>query len=93
MKWIAFADSFPSDSKACHGGLNELNTDLAKKSVLLGNGFTPSEADVIVFSVIHSSMVCIAIYTSHFVFQREGILVLTAKLMLKKINCNSFAKN
>ncbi|PPD80769.1 hypothetical protein GOBAR_DD22295 [Gossypium barbadense] len=35
MKWIAFADSFPSDSKACHGGLNELNTDLAKKSIAL----------------------------------------------------------
>ncbi|MBA0841407.1 hypothetical protein Goarm_003898 [Gossypium armourianum] len=60
MKWIAFADSFPSDSKACHGGLNELNTDLAKKSVLLGNGFTPSEADVIVFSVIHSSMIALS---------------------------------
>lgn len=60
MKWIAFADSFPGDSKACYGGLNELNTDLAKKSVLLGNGFTPSEADVIVFSVIHSSVIALS---------------------------------
>ncbi|KAA3481271.1 aminoacyl tRNA synthase complex-interacting multifunctional protein 1 isoform X1 [Gossypium australe] len=60
MKWIAFADSFPGDSKACHGRLNELNTDLAKKSVLLGNGFTPSEADVIVFSVIHSSVIALS---------------------------------
>ncbi|GMI80290.1 hypothetical protein like AT2G40660 [Hibiscus trionum] len=57
MKWIAFAESFPSDSKACSGHLNELNGALAQKSVLLGNGFTPSEADVIVFSVIHSSVI------------------------------------
>lgn len=59
MKWIAFAESFPKDSKACYGVLNELNADLAQKSILLGNGFTPSEADVIIFSVIHSSVVCI----------------------------------
>ncbi|XVF41196.1 hypothetical protein PTKIN_Ptkin01aG0260800 [Pterospermum kingtungense] len=57
MKWIAFAESFPKDSKACFGVLNELNADLAQKSVLLGNGFTPSEADVIVFSAIHSSVI------------------------------------
>ncbi|EOY20095.1 OB-fold nucleic acid binding domain-containing protein isoform 6 [Theobroma cacao] len=57
MKWIAFAESFPKDSKACHGVLNELNADLAQKSVLLGNGFTPSEADVIVFSAVHNSVI------------------------------------
>ncbi|XVF00340.1 hypothetical protein REPUB_Repub03eG0276700 [Reevesia pubescens] len=56
MKWIAFAESFPKDSKACFCSLNELNADLASKSVVLGNGFTPSEADVIVFSAIHSSV-------------------------------------
>ncbi|KAK8557972.1 hypothetical protein V6N13_050322 [Hibiscus sabdariffa] len=57
MKWIAFAESFPSDSKACSGRLSELNADLAQKSILLFNGFTPSEADVIVFSVIHKSVI------------------------------------
>ncbi|GMI70168.1 hypothetical protein like AT2G40660 [Hibiscus trionum] len=57
MKWIAFTESFPSDSKACSGRLSELNADLAQKSILLFNGFTPSEADVIVFSVIHGSVI------------------------------------
>ncbi|XP_021296974.1 aminoacyl tRNA synthase complex-interacting multifunctional protein 1 [Herrania umbratica] len=57
VKWIAFAESFPKDSKACYGVLNELNADLAQKSVLLGNGFTPSEADVIVFSAVHNSVI------------------------------------
>ncbi|XWS65569.1 hypothetical protein CRYUN_Cryun05aG0125000 [Craigia yunnanensis] len=57
MKWIGFAESFPKNSKAWYGVLNELNADLAQKSVLLGNGFTPSEADVIVFSAIHSSVI------------------------------------
>ncbi|KAK9283258.1 hypothetical protein L1049_011494 [Liquidambar formosana] len=57
MKWVAFAESFPLDSESCFGILNGLNADLAPKSVLLGNGLTPSEADVIVFSVIHSSVI------------------------------------
>ncbi|OMO63718.1 hypothetical protein CCACVL1_22330 [Corchorus capsularis] len=57
MKWIDFAESFPTDPKACCGVLNELNAVLASKSVLLGNGFTPSGADVIVFSAIHDSVI------------------------------------
>ncbi|XVF41197.1 hypothetical protein PTKIN_Ptkin01aG0260800 [Pterospermum kingtungense] len=72
MKWIAFAESFPKDSKACFGVLNELNADLAQKSVLLGNGFTPSEADVIVFSAIHSSV------------NREDLGSLFEKILLEK---------
>ncbi|KAL5733063.1 hypothetical protein ACOSP7_032401 [Xanthoceras sorbifolium] len=54
MKWIEFAESFPADSKGCFDVLNKLNEDLATLSVLLGNGLRPSEADVIVFSAIHS---------------------------------------
>ncbi|OMO90043.1 hypothetical protein COLO4_19421 [Corchorus olitorius] len=57
MKWIDFAESFPTDPKACCGVLNELNAVLASKSVLLGNGFTPSGADIIVFSAIHASVI------------------------------------
>ncbi|XP_043814254.1 methionine--tRNA ligase, cytoplasmic-like isoform X6 [Manihot esculenta] len=57
MKWIEFAESFPVDCQACLDALTGFNQDLAQKSILLGNGTTPSEADVIVFSVIHSSVI------------------------------------
>jgi len=57
MKWITFAESFPLDSKSCFGVLNGLNDDLAQKSVLLGNGLKPSEADVIVFAVLHPLLI------------------------------------
>ena len=58
MKWIAFAEGFPTDSQACFGVLKQLNEELIAVSVLLGNGLRPSEADIIVFSAIHSSVVC-----------------------------------
>ncbi|KAK2637263.1 hypothetical protein Ddye_032055 [Dipteronia dyeriana] len=54
MKWIDFAESFPTDSKECFDVLNKLNEDLACISVLLDNGLSPTEADVIVFTAIHS---------------------------------------
>ncbi|KAI5555069.1 hypothetical protein BDE02_19G056100 [Populus trichocarpa] len=57
MKWISFAEIFPIDSPTCFDALSGLNKDLALNSVLLGNGLTPSEADIIVFSVIHSSVI------------------------------------
>ncbi|KAK4835965.1 hypothetical protein QYF36_016907 [Acer negundo] len=56
MKWMDFAESFPTDSKECFDVLNKLNEDLATISVLLDNGLSPTEADVIVFSAIHSFM-------------------------------------
>ena len=68
MKWIAFADSLPVDPKACFSALNELNGDLIQKSVLLGGGLQPSEADTVVFSAIHSSVVCILHLLLHFHF-------------------------
>lgn len=58
-KWITFADSFPVDSKACFDILKQLNEELAPKSVLLGKGLKPSEADVLVFSVLHPYVVSI----------------------------------
>ncbi|RVX03202.1 putative methionine--tRNA ligase [Vitis vinifera] len=52
-KWISFAESYPVDSKACFGALHVINEELAEKSVLVGDGLKPSEADVIVFSLLH----------------------------------------
>ncbi|KAJ4720236.1 tRNA-binding protein [Melia azedarach] len=57
MKWIKFAESVPADSKACFDIFIKLNEELAQKSVLLGNGFRISEADVIVFSALHSFVI------------------------------------
>ncbi|XP_021758237.1 aminoacyl tRNA synthase complex-interacting multifunctional protein 1-like [Chenopodium quinoa] len=57
MKWIEFAENFPVDSAACIGAINGLNDELLLKSVLLGNGLKLSEADVIVYSVIHPCVV------------------------------------
>ncbi|KAJ4834493.1 hypothetical protein Tsubulata_021016 [Turnera subulata] len=57
LKWIGFAESFPVDSQACFSALGSLNEELAQKSVISGNGLTPSEPDVIVFAVIHSSVI------------------------------------
>ncbi|KAL7229303.1 hypothetical protein ACSBR2_007911 [Camellia fascicularis] len=54
MKWIEFAGNFSVDSEACLKTLNELNGCLASKSVLVGEGLTPSEADIIVFSALYS---------------------------------------
>ncbi|KAM5556880.1 hypothetical protein ABKV19_024323 [Rosa sericea] len=57
LKWIKYAEGFPSDPQACAGALKELNETLADRTVLLGNGFTPSEADVSVFAAVHSSVI------------------------------------
>ncbi|GMI70199.1 hypothetical protein like AT2G40660 [Hibiscus trionum] len=94
MKWIAFAESFPSDSKACFGRLSELNADLAQKSVLMFNGFTPSEADVIVFSVIHSSVIGLSntekeklphvMRWMDYIQNREDLDALFEKILLEK---------
>ncbi|KAJ6806388.1 aminoacyl tRNA synthase complex-interacting multifunctional protein 1 [Iris pallida] len=54
MKWVQFANTFPSEVGLCNAALKDLNEDLAQKSVLLGEGFQPSEADIVVFSAVHS---------------------------------------
>ncbi|XP_024927854.2 uncharacterized protein LOC107413994 isoform X2 [Ziziphus jujuba] len=56
-KWIEFATGFPTDPRESFGVLNKLNEELITVSVLLGNGLKPSEADIIVFSAIHSSVI------------------------------------
>ncbi|TQD74214.1 hypothetical protein C1H46_040279 [Malus baccata] len=57
VNWIRYAEGFPTDSQACSGALKGLNETLVDVSVLLGNGFTPSEADAVVFAVVHSSVI------------------------------------
>ncbi|OIV96877.1 hypothetical protein TanjilG_00459 [Lupinus angustifolius] len=57
LNWVAFAEAFPVALEASFEDLKKLNEELAGKSVLLGNGLKPSAADVIVFSVIHSSLI------------------------------------
>ncbi|KAG2399533.1 Methionine--tRNA ligase [Vigna angularis] len=57
LKWVAFAEAFPVANDACFENLKRLNDELSGNSVLLGNGLKPSEADVIVYSVVHSSLI------------------------------------
>ncbi|KAL8210785.1 hypothetical protein R6Q57_005222 [Mikania cordata] len=52
-KWLTFAENFPSDSEACSKGLCELNEYLTDYSVLVGGGYSSSDADIIVFSTVH----------------------------------------
>ncbi|PWA65023.1 Glutathione S-transferase/chloride channel, C-terminal [Artemisia annua] len=52
-KWVAFAENFPSDPEACSKGLTQLNEHFLEKAVLVGGGYTPSGADIIVFSTVH----------------------------------------
>ncbi|XP_058753132.1 uncharacterized protein LOC131626316 [Vicia villosa] len=57
LKWVAFVESFPVALDESFENLKRLNDELSGKSVLLGNGLKPSEADVIVFSVVHPSLI------------------------------------
>nr|GEW13240.1 leucine--tRNA ligase, cytoplasmic [Tanacetum cinerariifolium] len=52
-KWVAFAKNFLSDPEACSKCVTQLNEHFLKKVVLVGGGYTPSEADIIVFSTVH----------------------------------------
>lgn len=54
---MTFAENFPSDPEACSKGLTQLNEHFLEKAVLVGGGYTPSEADVIVFSTVHPYVV------------------------------------
>ena len=54
LKWMEYAEGL---SKDCFAALEKLNVELAVKSVVLGDGLTPSAADVAVFAALHSSVV------------------------------------
>lgn len=57
MKWVKFASDFPCEANAYRATLKQLNEDLNQRAVLLGDGLKPSEADIIVFSAVHSILV------------------------------------
>lgn len=71
MKWVEFASNFPVDSGTSLKALSELNEDLSKKSVILGKGFKISEADVVVFAAVHSSVVCISFSLGAFALEEN----------------------
>lgn len=54
LKWLEYAEGLPKD---CFAALEKLNAELAVKAVVLGNGLTPSAADVAVFASLHSSVI------------------------------------
>lgn len=60
MKWVEFASNFPVDSGASFKALSELNEDLSKKSVISGKGFKISEADIVVFAAVNSSVISLS---------------------------------
>ncbi|KAH0750804.1 hypothetical protein KY290_030036 [Solanum tuberosum] len=60
MKWVEFASNFPVDSGTSLKALSELNEDLSKKSVILGNGLKISEADIVIFAAVHSSVISLS---------------------------------
>ncbi|KAI3843928.1 hypothetical protein MKX03_011591 [Papaver bracteatum] len=54
MKWVAFADKFLADLGARAEVLKGLNDKLILKTVLVGGGLNPSEADIVVYAALHS---------------------------------------
>ncbi|EXB96539.1 putative methionine--tRNA ligase [Morus notabilis] len=56
-KWVAFVERFPTDPASCFEALKELNMELTTISVLKGDGVKPSDADVVVFAAVHSSVI------------------------------------
>lgn len=80
-KWVAFAEAFPESPEASFEVLKSLNEEFIGKSVLLGNGLKLSEADIIVFSVIHSSLVCTLPSLSYFDFKTDDFLFLPLELV------------
>ncbi|XP_052156463.1 uncharacterized protein LOC127774254 isoform X1 [Oryza glaberrima] len=52
LKWVGFSSNFVGKCGEQHVLLGNLNQDLSQKSVLLGNGFKPSVADIVVFATI-----------------------------------------
>ncbi|KAF3433269.1 hypothetical protein FNV43_RR24371 [Rhamnella rubrinervis] len=103
MKWIAFAEGFPTDPQACFGALKQLNEELITVSVLLGNGLRPSEADIIVFSAIHSSVIGLpssdreklphVMRWMDYIQNKEGLEDIFEKILLEKASFEPGAKS
>ncbi|KAJ4751057.1 hypothetical protein LUZ62_085462 [Rhynchospora pubera] len=60
MKWVEFSSKFDGKADAMKSMLNTLKNDLSQKSVLVGPGYSPSVADIIVLPTIHPSMSSLA---------------------------------
>ncbi|KAF3321853.1 tRNA-aminoacylation cofactor ARC1 [Carex littledalei] len=60
MKWVEFTSKFDGKADATKPMLNTLNNDLSQKSVLVGAGYNPSVADIIVLAVIHPFLISLA---------------------------------
>uniref|UniRef100_A0A0E0JQD6 tRNA-binding domain-containing protein n=1 Tax=Oryza punctata TaxID=4537 RepID=A0A0E0JQD6_ORYPU len=52
LKWVEFSSNFVGKCGEQHALLGNLNQELSQKSVLLGNGFKPSVADIVVFATV-----------------------------------------
>jgi len=57
LKWVKFSENFLADAESRDASLKSLNDYLRDRAVLLG-GLKTSEADVVVFSAVHSFVVC-----------------------------------
>ncbi|CAK7339986.1 unnamed protein product [Dovyalis caffra] len=84
MKWISFAETFPVDSLACFDALNGLNEDLALKSVVLGNGLTPSEADIIGLSHLEKEKLVHVMRWMDYIQNKVDFGKLFEKILLEK---------
>ncbi|KMZ62156.1 hypothetical protein ZOSMA_48G00770 [Zostera marina] len=60
MKWVKFANDFSCNDKTRESILKGFNEELATRSVLIGNGLSTSEADIIVYSALHSFVSCLS---------------------------------
>jgi aminoacyl tRNA synthase complex-interacting multifunctional protein 1 len=56
LKWVKFASDFAGNDGKRHTLVANLNQDLSQKSVILGDGFKPSVADIAVFATVQAFM-------------------------------------
>ncbi|KAL6853767.1 hypothetical protein ACP4OV_019796 [Aristida adscensionis] len=56
MKWVKFSSDFSGSDGKQPVLLGDLNQELSQKSVLLGNGFKASGADIVVFATVQGFM-------------------------------------
>ncbi|XP_062207277.1 methionine--tRNA ligase, cytoplasmic-like [Phragmites australis] len=56
IQWVTFSGDFTGNDGKQHTLLANLNQDLSQKSVLLGDGFKPSVADIVVFATVQAFM-------------------------------------
>lgn len=65
LRWVKFSQDFLADAEPRDASLKSLNEYLGERAVLLG-GLKTSEADIVVFSTVHSFVVCSFIMSRFF---------------------------